>query len=79
MQSCSEQKLSNGLEPESREALESKIEAASFLRLQLRQQVKQHETEKHALETHFSSQAGYFLLREETITREPDAIKGLLS
>jgi hypothetical protein len=53
MQSCSEQKLSNGLEPESREALESKIEAASFLRLQLRQQVKQHETEKHALETHF--------------------------
>jgi hypothetical protein len=41
MQSCSEQKLSNGLEPESREALESKIEAASFLRLQLRQQVKQ--------------------------------------
>jgi hypothetical protein len=53
MQSCSEQKLSNGLEPESREALESKIEAASFLRLQLRQQVKKHETEKHALETHF--------------------------
>jgi|SRR5438045_1018716 predicted membrane chloride channel (bestrophin family) len=48
-----EQKLSNGLQPELREALESQIEAASVLRLQLRQQVKQHETEKHALATHF--------------------------
>ena len=48
-----EQKLSNGLEPELREALDSKIEAASLSRLQLRQQVKQHETEKHALATHF--------------------------
>jgi hypothetical protein len=48
-----EQKLSNGLEPELREALESKIEATSFLRLQLRHQVKEHETEKHALATHF--------------------------
>src|SRR3954469_2193836 len=48
-----EQKLSNGLEPELREALESKIEAVSFLRLQLRHEVKQHETEKHALATHF--------------------------
>ena len=48
-----EQKLSNGLEPELREALERKIEAVSFLRLQLRHEVKQHETEKHALATHF--------------------------
>jgi hypothetical protein len=48
-----EQKLSNGVQPESREALESKIEAASFLRLQLRHKVTQHETEKHALATHF--------------------------
>jgi predicted membrane chloride channel (bestrophin family) len=48
-----EQKLSNRVEPEVREALESRIEAASFLRLQLRHEVKQHETEKHALATHF--------------------------
>ena len=49
-----EQKLADhGLQPELRAALESKIEAASFLRLQVRQQVKQHESQSHALATHF--------------------------
>jgi len=48
-----EKKLANGLAPELRAALDSKIEAASVLRLQLRQEVKQHETRKHALATHF--------------------------
>ena len=38
---------------ELRAALESKIEAASVLRLQVRQQVKQHESQNHALATHF--------------------------
>jgi predicted membrane chloride channel (bestrophin family) len=43
----------NGMQPELRKALESKIEAASVLRLQVRNQVKQHESQNHALATHF--------------------------
>ena len=48
-----EQKMANGLTPEVRDVLESKIEAISVRRLQVREQVKQHETQKHALATHF--------------------------
>ena len=49
-----EQRLGdNGMQPELRKALESKIEAASVLRLQVRNQVKQHESQNHALATHF--------------------------
>jgi len=49
-----EQKLAaNELQPEPVKALESKIEAAAVLRLQVRQQVKQHESQSHALATHF--------------------------
>ena len=49
-----EQKLADHeLQPELRKALESKIEAASVLRLQVRHQVKQHESQNHALATHF--------------------------
>ena len=49
-----EQKLAaNEMQPELGKALESKIEAASVLRLQVRQQVKQHESQSHALATHF--------------------------
>ena len=49
-----EQRLGdNGMQPELRKALENKIEAASVLRLQVRNQVKQHESQNHALATHF--------------------------
>ena len=48
-----EQKMANGVTPEVRDVLESKIEAVSVRRLQVREQVKQHESQKHALATHF--------------------------
>jgi hypothetical protein len=48
-----EQKMANGVTPEVRDVLERKIEAVSVRRLQVREQVKQHETQKHALATHF--------------------------
>jgi hypothetical protein len=48
-----EQKMANGVTSELRDVLESKIEALSVRRLQVREQVKQHETQKHALATHF--------------------------
>jgi hypothetical protein len=52
-----EQKMANGVTPEVRDVLESKIEAVSVRRLQVRAQVKQHETQKHALATHWATQS----------------------